>query len=258
VLRGVSVRFGGVDALTDVSLAARPGEILAIIGANGAGKTTLFDVASGFVAPSAGRILVHGIDVTAASPAARATLGLGRLFQDARLFPGLTVAETVAAAFERHATVRDPLATTFRLGDARQSEQDIAEGTEALLHELGLTGYRDAFVGELSTGTRRMVELACTLAHRPTVLLADEPSSGIAQREVEALGQLLVQVRDATGATLLVIEHDMPMLSSIAERMICLHLGRVLAEGSPATVLGDDAVIAAYLGTDELAVARSG
>lgn len=257
-LRGISVRFGGVAALSDVTVHAAAGEIVGLIGANGAGKTTLFDVASGFVPPSAGRVRLLGADVTDMAPATRAQLGLGRLFQDARLFPALTVSEVVCAAFERHARVRDPVASTLRLGDARRSEDEISVQAQALIAELGLGDYQDAFVGELSTGTRRMVELACTLAHRPAVLLADEPSSGIAQREVEALGQLLVSIRDSTGATLLVIEHDIPMLSAIADRLVCLHLGQVIAEGTPGEVLGDDQVIAAYLGTDEVALARSG
>jgi ABC-type branched-subunit amino acid transport system ATPase component/ABC-type branched-subunit amino acid transport system permease subunit len=257
-LEGISVQFGGVAALTDVTVRAGAGEIVGLIGANGAGKTTLFDVASGFVRPSAGRVRLLGADVTDMAPATRAQLGLGRLFQDARLFPSLTVTEVVSAAFERHAWVRDPLASTLRLGDARRSEDEIAERARSLIEELGLRDHQDAFVGELSTGTRRMVELACTLAHRPTVLLADEPSSGIAQREVEALGQLLVTIRDTTGATLLVIEHDIPMLSAVADRLVCLHLGQVIAEGTPDQVLGDDQVIAAYLGTDEVALARSG
>lgn len=257
-LEGISVRFGGVAALSDVTVHAGAGEIVGLIGANGAGKTTLFDVASGFVAPSAGRVRLLGADVTDMAPATRAHLGLGRLFQDARLFPALTVTEVVSAAFERHARVRDPVASTLRLGDARRSEDEIATQAQSLIAELGLGDYQDAFVGELSTGTRRMVELACTLAHRPAVLLADEPSSGIAQREVEALGQLLVSIRDSTGATLLVIEHDIPMLSAIADRLVCLHLGQVIAEGTPDEVLGDDQVIAAYLGTDEVALARSG
>ncbi|HLI52749.1 MAG TPA: ATP-binding cassette domain-containing protein [Acidimicrobiales bacterium] len=257
-LDDVSVRFGGIAALSHVSLSVHPGEILGVIGANGAGKTTLFDVFSGFVAPSGGRVHLGEVDVTDASPFARARLGLGRMFQDARLFPGLTVAETITAAYERHLWVREPVAVTFRLGDARLSEQVAAEVAERLMAELGLDSYRDFFTAELSTGTRRVVELACAMAHSPAVLLADEPSSGLAQREVESLGGRLRDLRDSTGAALVVIEHDIPMLASIADRIVCMHLGEVLAEGDPEEVLSDDRVIASYLGNDPAALKRSG
>jgi ABC-type branched-subunit amino acid transport system ATPase component len=244
--------------LSHVSLSVRPGEILGVIGANGAGKTTLFDVTSGFVVPTAGRVHLGEMDVTGSMPFARARLGLGRMFQDARLFPGLTVAETIAAAYERHLWVREPLAVTFRLGDARLSEQVAAEVAERLMAEVGLDAYRDFFTAELSTGTRRVVELACAMAHAPAVLLADEPSSGLAQREVESLGGRLRSLRDSTGAALVVIEHDIPMLASIADRIVCLHLGQVLAEGRPDDVLHDDRVVASYLGNDPAALGRSG
>ena len=123
---------------------------------------------------------------------------------------------------------------------------------------MGLGAFRDKFVAELSTGSRRIVDLACVLAHDPTVLLLDEPSCGIAQRETEALGPLLLRIRDAIGASLLVIEHDMPLLTSISDRMIALDLGEVIAEGAPAEVVHHPAVIASYLGTTEAAIARSG
>lgn len=256
-LLGVSVRFGGINALSDVSLRLGAGEILGIIGANGAGKTTLLDVISGFVVPSAGRVVLDEEDVTTTPPFTRAQLGLGRMFQDARLFAGLTVTETITAACERHQWVREPLAVTFRLGDARESERAAAAIAERLISLFGLETYRDAFAGELSTGTRRVVELACATAHSPSVLLADEPSSGLAQREVESLGVRLRELRDATGAGLVVIEHDIPMLSSIADRIVCLHLGQVLVEGPPDVVLGDERVIASYLGSDPAAIKRS-
>ena len=129
---------------------------------------------------------------------------------------------------------------------------------EELLAEMGLSRFRDSFISELSTGTRRIVELGCVLAHRPSVLLLDEPSSGIAQRESEALGHLLLRLREQTGATFVVVEHDVPLVSSIADRIVCLDLGRVIAEGPPQEVLANPAVVGAYLGTDEATIARSG
>jgi branched-chain amino acid transport system permease protein len=257
-LRDVSVRFGGIQALDGVDLVCQPGEVLAVIGANGAGKTTLFDAISGFVGVRSGEIRLHGEDLTGLPPAARAERGLGRLFQEARIFPSLTVAEALAVAAERHLLVRDPFALTVRLADARRSEDEVEAVVAELLARFGLETVRDAFVGELSTGTRRVVELAGAFAHRPSVLLADEPSAGIAQREVEALSDLLLHVREETGCSLLVIDHDVPLLRRIADRMVCLHLGRVLAVGTPAEVLGDPAVAEAYLGGDPAALARSG
>ena len=257
-VRDVSRSFGGVAALTDVNLDVAPGEILGVIGSNGAGKTTLFDVCSGFLTPDSGRIVFAGHDVTELSASSRAELGLGRSFQDARLFPSMTVVEALSTAFERHTEVRDPLACIFSVGAAVESEKRIAAQVDELLETRGLTRYRDAFVSELSTGTRRILELAATVAHRPSVVLLDEPSSGIAQRESEALGQVLLDLRARTGAALIVIEHDIPLVSSIAERMVCLHLGGVIAEGAPSAVLRHPEVVASYLGTDDTTIFRSG
>ncbi len=255
---GLGRRFGGIAAIDDVDLDVGAGRILGIIGANGAGKTTLFDLCSGFVMPNAGRIRLDGVDVTSWSAAERAEVGLGRSFQDARLFPSMTVAEAVAVAFERHVDVRDPVACIARVGATVDSEDDVRRRVDALIDRTGLTGFRDVFVSELSTGTRRIVDLACAVAHDPRVLLLDEPSSGVAQRESEALGQLLLRLRDETGMAMIVIEHDIPLVSSIADELVCLHLGSVIARGAPRSVLKDPGVVAAYLGTDPTAIRRSG
>jgi ABC-type branched-subunit amino acid transport system ATPase component/branched-subunit amino acid ABC-type transport system permease component len=254
----VSRNFGGVAALSGVDLEVAPGQILGVIGSNGAGKTTLFDICSGFLTPDSGRILFDGEDVTSSSPVGRSGLGLGRSFQDARLFPSMTVVEALSTAFERHIEVRDPLACIFAVGAAMQSEESVAQRVDELIETMGLTRYRDAFVSELSTGTRRILELASTVAHRPKVVLLDEPSSGIAQRESEALAQVLVDLRARTGAALVVIEHDIPLVSSIAEEMVCLHLGQVIARGKPKAVLDHPEVVASYLGTDDTTIFRSG
>jgi branched-chain amino acid transport system ATP-binding protein len=254
----VRKHFGGVLALDDVSVSVEEGEILGIIGSNGAGKTTLFDVCSGFLSPDAGRVLLGGRDVTASSAQHRAALGMGRVFQDAKLFPSLTVAEVVAVAFERHIAVRDPLLCLANMSSVRASEAEVEEGVDELLELFHLTRYRDSFVSELSTGTRRVVELACTMAHQPSVLLLDEPSSGMAQRETETLGSLLVELQSATGTTTVLIEHDIPLVSSVADRLVCMHLGGVLSEGAPHDVLADPAVAASYLGESDAAVRRSG
>ena len=245
----VGKTFGGVAALHDVSLAAEPGEIVGIIGANGAGKTTLLDVVSGFLGADTGRIRVDGVDITDDTPSDRAELGLGRVFQDARLFPTLTVRETLAVALERHVDVRDPSACLLPLKATRASERAVAARVDELLDTLRLDQFADAFVSELSTGTRRLVELACVLAHQPRVLLLDEPTSGVAQREGEAMAGLLTDLRDQTGATLVIVEHDVPLVAGIADRLVCLHLGSVIADGPPGEVLQSPQVVTSYLGT---------
>jgi ABC-type branched-subunit amino acid transport system ATPase component/predicted MFS family arabinose efflux permease len=246
--RGLSVTFGGISAVSDVSLAVATSEIVGIIGPNGAGKTTLFDLISGFTRADAGSVRLGTHDVTHATPARRARLGLGRSFQDARLFPAMTVEETLAVALERWVRVSDPVSAALHLPTWTRSERAIRERVDELIVLLGLDAYRAKFIRELSTGTRRVVDLACVLAHRPSVVLLDEPSSGIAQRETEALGPLLIRIRDMLGASLVVIEHDMPLLTAIADRMIALDQGSLLVEGSPAEVLHDPRVVASYLG----------
>jgi ABC-type branched-subunit amino acid transport system ATPase component/branched-subunit amino acid ABC-type transport system permease component len=258
VARSIVKRYGGITAVDGVDLAVRRGEILGLIGHNGAGKTTLLDCLSGFTALDGGRIELRGVDITQLAPPARAHLGLGRSFQDARLYPSLTVAETVAVALERHVSCRSALADGLQLPASFESELVIAERVDELLELMGLLSLRHRPTGELSTGTRRIVDLACTLAQEPAVVLLDEPSSGVGQRETEALTGLLLQVKERTGCAMVVIEHDMPLLRSISDRMVALELGAVIAEGAPADVLAHPAVIASYLGTDEAVIHRSG
>jgi branched-chain amino acid transport system ATP-binding protein len=258
VVENLSKRFGGIAAVQGVSFSLHEGEILGIIGPNGAGKTTLFDLVSGYLAPDEGRIVLDGFDVSATSPDARARLGLGRSFQDARLFPALSVSDTIALALERHVEIRDPVAAALNLPVVADSERRIAERVDELIELMGLGAFTDKFVSELSTGSRRIVDLACVLAHEPDVILFDEPSSGIAQRETEALGPLLLRVREATGASLLVIEHDMPLITSISDRMLALDLGRTVVDGPPDEVVTHPAVVASYLGTTDEVIARSG
>jgi len=256
-VRGMGVSFGGLRALDGVDLDVQPGEIVGLIGANGAGKTTLFDCISGFV-PGEGTVHVSGADVTSLPPHLKARAGLGRSFQDARMFTSMTVLDTLRVASELVAE-RPPsvVATLLGLGGTAQHEQTATAAAMSVVESFGLTAYRDKLIGELSTGTRRVVDLAALVLHKPSVILLDEPSSGIAQREAEALGPLLRKIRDQLGCALLVIEHDMPLLLGLAERVYALETGRVIASGSPEDVVHDERVIRSYLGDDPAALRRS-
>ena len=257
-LAGVSVRFGGIRAVDDVSLQVTAGEIIGIIGPNGAGKTTLFDLISGFTKADSGRVVLGGRDVTGLRPDKRARLGLGRSFQDARLFPALTVEETITIALERFVDVRDPFNAMLHLPAQQDSEAALAHRVDELIELMGIESFRSKFVRELSTGSRRVVDLACVLAHHPSVVLLDEPSSGIAQREAEALGPLILRIREALGASILVIEHDMPLVTGVADRLVALELGHVITTGDPHDVLAHPGVLASYLGGSDDVIARSG
>jgi ABC-type branched-subunit amino acid transport system ATPase component/MFS family permease len=257
-LVGVTRSFGGIRAVDDVSLRLRPGEILGIIGPNGAGKTTLFDLVSGFNRADTGRILLGGDDITGLSAHGRARRGLGRSFQDARLFPAMTVEQCVAVALDRFVSVRDPMQAALYLPAVFDAERDVQRRVDELIDLLGLEAFRTKFVHELSTGSRRIVDLACLVAHRPTVILLDEPSSGIAQRETEALAPVLDRIREQLGASLVVIEHDMPLLRSVSDRLLALELGRTVTQGPVEEVLRHPEVVASYLGSTEAVIARSG
>jgi branched-chain amino acid transport system ATP-binding protein len=257
-VRELSRSFGGVVAVDGVSFALQPHGILGFIGPNGAGKTTLFDMISGLLPVGGGAIRLRDREITRWSAPRRAMAGLGRSFQDAQLFPSLTVAENLAIGLERHVAVRDHFAAMLALPAIQESERQVAFAVGDLVELFGLGNYRDKFVGELSTGSRRIVDLAMALAHDPDVLLLDEPSSGIAQRETEALVPLLRRVRSETGCALLVIEHDMPLITALADELIALDLGRVIARGRPDQVVNDREVVRAYLGGDVAAIQRSG
>ncbi len=250
-VKSASKSYGGVIAVKDVSISVAEGEILGIIGSNGAGKTTVFDICSGFVIPDVGKIILSGTDITHFGPNWRARNGLGRVFQESRIFPSMTVSEALSVAFENHVDVKDPLASLLGLGAVVDSERIIAQKMEMLLEQLGLSRWHDAYVSELSTGTRRILELGCIMAHDPQILLLDEPSAGIAQRESEALAELLRGIASQTRASMIIIEHDVPLVSSVADQLVCMHLGEIISRGSTSKVLNDPLVIDAYLGRDE-------
>jgi len=256
VTDGLTVRFGGLMAVAGVSLSVRPGEVVGLIGTNGAGKSTLLNAIGGYV-PSEGSVVLHGRDVSSRSAAARAAAGLGRTFQSATLFPELTVRETVQLSLEGRSPTRFA-GTAVATPGARRAERAKRSEADELIDFLGLGRYADRFVAELSTGTRRIVELAAVCGVRPTVLCLDEPTAGVAQREAEAFGPLIVRLRAELDASLVIVEHDMPLILSISDRVYCMESGSVIAEGTPEQVRSDPAVIASYLGTDERAIRRSG
>jgi ABC-type branched-subunit amino acid transport system ATPase component len=241
-----------------VSISAAAGEVVGVIGPNGAGKTTLFDVVSGFTRPRRGHVVLGGTDVTGLSAAGRSRLGLGRSFQDSVLFAGLSVRDTLAVALERYVDAGDPVNAALRLPALVDTEAAIGAQVDELIELFGLQRHAAAFVGELSTGTRRLVDLATVVAHAPSVVLLDEPSSGVAQREVEAMGELLRRVQRSLQATLVVVEHDIAFVAAVADRLVALDRGRVVAEGVPDAVLSSTEVVEAFLGGDPVSRARSG
>ncbi|MET8550448.1 ABC transporter permease subunit [Micromonospora zamorensis] len=253
-VREVARSFGGVRAVAGASLDVAAGEVVGIIGPNGAGKTTLFEIIAGFTRPDRGAVLFAGRPVTGLSPQRRAGLGLVRSFQDARLFATMTVLETVMVAGERTA----PTSLVAAALGATAPDQAKRHRAEELVTLMGLAPLADRLVGELSTGTRRIVEITCLLALEPALLLLDEPSSGVSQTDGVALGEVLRRIHDELGVTMVIIEHDLPLLARLADRLVAMDGGRVIADGTPQEVRAHPDVVRSYLGTDHAAVNRSG
>jgi ABC-type branched-subunit amino acid transport system ATPase component/ABC-type branched-subunit amino acid transport system permease subunit len=247
-VHGLSVHFGGNIAVDDVSIAVGRDEIVALIGTNGAGKTTIMNAIGGYL-PAVGTVTLLGHDVSRATAAQRASLGLGRTFQSAALFPELTVLETVELALEARGHTK-VVATALFLPNARRATRGQRADAVALVDFLGLGRYGSHYIADLSTGTRRIVELAGLLALGAQVLCLDEPTAGVAQKETEAFAPLIVEIRRQLHASVLIVEHDMPLVMGISDRIYCLEAGAVIVEGNPDEVRHDPLVIASYLGTD--------
>ena len=256
-VEGLSVDYGGVHALDGVTFAVDPGEVVGFIGPNGSGKTTLLDVISGIVRPSKGRVLCDGEDLVDHFPEDRAEIGLVRSFQDCRLYPELTVEEVLLVSEDARRPAR-LLSTVLALPGGRRDELRKRSVVDELLTGLGLMSFRHNLIAELSTGTRRVVDLAAVMAAQPRMLLLDEPTAGIAQREAEAFGPLLRRVHELTGATICLVEHDVPLVVSLCDRLVVMEAGAIVASGPPHEVMSDPAAVAAYLGASEEALARSG
>ena len=251
-IRDVFLRFGGVRALDGVEFDVNAGEVLGIIGPNGAGKTTLFDCISGFRRPDRGSILLTTadgeVDLTERAPFERTSLGVGRTFQNARLFRSLPIREVLKAVQHDRMRRSGFFRSVLGLGGAAADEADVAQRADEVLELVGLTAHADKPAQELSTGMLRLAELAAVVAVRPRVLLLDEPSSGIAQKETEALAPLLKRLAGYLDATVLLIEHDMPLVMGISDRIVAMAAGQVITQGSPDEVRAHPKVLESYLG----------
>ena len=256
VVSDLRLSFGGVQALDGASIDLKRGEIVGLIGPNGAGKSTLINAVSGQLA-ARGRVELLGVDVSDLPPDMRWMHGLGRSFQDALLFPGLTVKDVIQVALRgdnRYGFV----AAILRFPWATRAQQNSDRAAEQIIDRFGLRPWANTLVSDLSTGTRRICDLAAQVAARPKVLLLDEPTAGVAQRETEAFAPLLRRIRDDLNCAILIVEHDMPMLMGLCDRIFAMENGRVIAQGTPEEVRNDPAVIASYLGMDHVAIDRSG
>ncbi|HVW35240.1 MAG TPA: ABC transporter ATP-binding protein [Acidimicrobiia bacterium] len=248
---GVSKRFAGLVAVDELSLEVRPGEIVGLIGPNGAGKTTFFNCVTGLDQPTAGQVRLDGVDVTGWSPAARARHGLARTFQQVRLFGHLSVRENLLLGRHQHYGA-SALAAALRTPKARRAERAAAAHVAEVAQRCNLTPVLDAPVRDLPYGVQRMVEVARALATEPAVLLLDEPAAGMDTTESAYFGDLLRQVHDpATSGSawsILLVEHDVPLVLSVCDRIYVLEFGRLIATGTPAEIRADERVRAAYFG----------
>lgn len=242
--KGLTVRFGGHVAVDAVSCAFYPGQLTAIVGPNGAGKTTYFNLISGQIAASAGQVLLNGRDITRLPVATRAEAGLGRAFQLTNLFPRLTVLENIRLVVQSRARRGGNLWTMA------QGHRDLTAQAEAVLERLRLTALAGQTIGALPHGDQRKVEVAVLSAMQPKVYMFDEPTAGMSLDEAPVILDLIAQIKADPAATVLLVEHKMDVIRSLADRIIVLHNGALVADGEPGVVMASEVVQEAYLGKE--------